>query len=151
MTELNLEKREIWHKPYKGTSIELSLHGLERPNDWAPIKKGGVWCYYIYIFEQTTKCFSKVWFPDIVEKFTDSSPLRVSHDYMSSILNDVGWHHGITYYSKEQSVEPLRIIKAGCDYDHLWDAYREYTLEEVHDKAINTADQLIDLLQITPN
>lgn len=151
-TKIELEKRTVWHGEYKGVGIEISIHGLERPNNWKPLNDGkGAWCAYIYIREKFTKRFNECWLEDILIRFTPENPEQITHNYTDSILDYVTWHCGISYYSKKCCTPNHRIIKAGCDYSHLYDKERNYnyTLEEILEETLKTADELITLLEIT--
>lgn len=62
----------------------------------------------------------------------------VNYKYMSTEpICNIEFHHGITYYSKVSGFDGAnKIIKIGCDYSHLWDEGRHYSLESVKNDVI---------------
>jgi len=73
---------------------------------------------------------------------------RVSYKYYNSIISEIEFHGGCTWYSKESSPdEKTRVIKIGCDYQHSWDDGNEYTLSYVENEVQRTIDSF---LEITP-
>lgn len=145
-----MRKKTTWTEQYRGVTIEIA-HWREEEMAVVSHSKG-VWNYYIYIYERNTPGFEILWLPDKLVKFTETSPEKVTHDYMNSEfpLAQVDWHGGITFYSKFGHSVGHRFVEGGCDYLHLWDEARnyDYSLEEVLQEAKQTADQLVALLNI---
>lgn len=56
-------------------------------------------------------------------------------------------HGGCTWYSKESTVDDKkRLVKFGCDYSHLWDEGKTYTLESVYSDVKNSINSLLELV-----
>ena len=54
-----------------------------------------------------------------------------TYNYYESILNNLDWHCGITYYEKISPTDYKNIqsIKVGCDYSHLYDDGIHYSFD----------------------
>ena len=65
--------------------------------------------------------------------------------HRETLITDLEWHYGCTWYSKVRGVdgEP-RVVKIGCDYNHLWDEGRSYDMEYVARDARRCIDSLHD-------
>lgn len=106
-----------WVERYKGITIELSFHGYDPDHN-----VHGIWCYYLLLDEQM---FS----PEDWAKLLCDRKENGYYDYMN--FPDVSFHGGITFYNvdtywdRNQNKE-FRMIKAGCDYNHLWDSENGY-------------------------
>jgi len=73
---------------------------------------------------------------------------RVSYRYYDSIISNIEFHGGCTWYSKESSIdEKDRHIKVGCDYQHSWDMGTDYGLNYIKNQAELSIESL---LNITP-
>lgn len=150
----SLNKKTLWTGQHKEIWFEVVHWGIEREHNFEPMNDGqGCWNYYVYIPERIVKekIFETIWLPEQVSKFTPESSERISYNYMNCPLNGIDFHCGITYYSKEgYNVKGHRVVKAGCDYSHLWDSERgfKFTLEEVVSDAKHTIDDLIEKLAI---
>ena len=59
-----------------------------------------------------------------------------------AFLRNLPWHGGLTYYKKHTQPDGSRSIQVGCDYGHLWDRDRTYTLRDVIADAEATVDAL---------
>lgn len=105
------------------------------------------WCHYIHL-----KIDKQIENEEIREKFWLDPKYdnrgRCSYHYYNSIINDIEFHGGCTWYSKESSVdEKYRSIKIGCDYQHLFDRGIEYSLNYIKGEIEKTIDSF---LEITP-
>lgn len=111
----------------------------------------GVWNYYIYIHErfvENKEKFNSLWLEDRVVQFFETSPARVTHDYMTNIP-DFDLHGGITYYKKEGHTEGHRSVVVGCDYNHLYDQeHGPYCLEEVFCDALASMNKIYSYLTL---
>lgn len=101
------------------------------------------WTHYIYLnLDKQIKdkeIADKLW---LKPRYDDKG--RCNYDYYDSIINDIEFHGGCTWYSKEGSVdEKGRFIKVGCDYQHSWDTGRCYSLEYVKEQVRETIDSFL--------
>jgi hypothetical protein len=74
---------------------------------------------------------------------SSSGIFRPHYDYMSSVLAELPWHGGITYYEKSGGLDGgPRYVKAGCDLAHSWDDGRDYDFAYVEQEAHRTINAL---------
>jgi hypothetical protein len=146
MKELN--HKDVWTLICSGLTVEVVHFAVGNPN----LNRGnGIWNYYVYINEHKTPHFDKLWLKDRRVRFSPQSPERITHDYFNlPLVNDAGWHGGITYYAKHGHSKGHRCIQIGCDFNHLWDEERgwDYALEDVLFEAMNTARLLAIVLGV---
>lgn len=137
---MKFEKAEYYTAHYKGLGIKITHHALESNEG------RGIWCYYIIIPEQKVSpdTWKKLWLPAKKVKFSAVSPVRIFYDYNKSILRQVSWHCGITYYQKYGQVKGFRSVEVGCDYDHLYDHEQYWSLELIESDAKRTADEILE-------
>jgi hypothetical protein len=134
---LQLRHVDKWHGKYKGIQFEISRHnggGVEEPHS--------CWCFYLFIHEQAVPT-ERV--PSFFVPLTADTK-HPYYDYDKSPLNRLeGWNGGITYYDIENH-RGKRCVKAGCDYDHLWDRERgwQYDLNHIVFDCQQTIDSLIE-------
>jgi len=84
-----------------------------------------LWNYYVYF---TVKNVPSAFWKKLLAMASEKYSLR----YSDSWLNEIDWHHGITYASFERdSLQNIVAVKAGCDYAHLWDEGCEYDLADM--------------------
>jgi hypothetical protein len=125
--------RELYCDEHRGIKIEVSRHypGGDRKPD-------GVWCFYLHL---------------LVEQFPEEirGDLLLPHKVLEfgswiqpypECLESLDWHSGMTFYEVNRTPEPFRAIKAGCDYDHLWDEGRIYNSDFVMMEAKECVDSL---------
>jgi len=125
-----MNQKISYFKPYKGVNIEATNTNFEKQDHWA---------FYLYL---AVECFDESLRDDLCK------PVRVL-DYGTRMqlspdcLQNLEWHHGITFYSLTSDTEvPFTIIKAGCDYSHLWDTGCLYD----SDSVIRDAERCVDSL-----
>jgi hypothetical protein len=105
------------------------------------------WTHYIHLnIDKQIKdevIREKLW---LSPKYDDKN--RVSYEYYTSVISDIEFHGGCTWYSKESSIdEKTRSVKIGCDYQHSWDMDKHYSLAYVKGEVEHTIDSF---LKITP-
>jgi len=140
MNAEELRHKDVWNGEYRGVRFEIVkwwMGGLIE--DARP-----VWNYYLCIpYDQIP---TELWKRFVLRRQTRklaSGRERVTYPYTASLLADLDWHGGITYYERlEES------IKAGCDFVHSWDYGQEdtYTVSYVLLHAIRTVDSLRQLV-----
>ena len=136
--ELKAKKseREVWEGSYNGISFEINRF---KSKDIDGNDKYS-WCHYIFVNldripdETIAKSFwlkGKVLFSN-----------RISYDYYKAKWCDViDFHGGCTWYSKESGFDGSpKIVKIGCDYQHLWDEGFEYDLGYVESEVLRTIE-----------
>ena len=103
-----------------------------------------VWTHYIYI-----NIDKEIKEKEIAESFwlkpekCRISKKRIRYDYFDKPISDLEFHGGCTFYSKESGVDGAdRVVKIGCDYQHLWDKDQDYDLAYVTKEVRNTIDSL---------
>lgn len=128
--------REIYRQEYRGVTVEVSRHFQK---DWRTEQDKDVWCFYLFL---AVEMFPEEFHVDLWQpiKFTDfGTPMQP----YAECLQDLDWHSGMTWYSKESNDDfPFRSIKAGCDYNHLWDENCYYDAESVMRDAKRCVDSL---------
>src|SRR5690606_36451392 len=110
-----MRKSIIYRGTYRDIQWEINNFSFEENGD---LEK---WTFYLFLYAES---FSE---PDSV------IPQTVYTSYGSKLeipkegcaLHNLEWHGGLTYLSVE-SQEPFTFLKAGCDYQHLWDEGRYY-------------------------
>lgn len=74
-------------------------------------------CLYIHFAKED---FPLIQSPPLVSCEWKTSKQRFNYD--SSVLNNLEWHGGITFYEEILVIETGRtIVKVGCDYQHYMD------------------------------
>ena len=138
-----LRHKETWTTTYRGIAIEIAKWFMDG------LRSGPtpVWNYYLLIHEQSVPYDqrSRIFLKGKWERLFGSRP-RLTYNYMScGALCNLTWHGGITLYDIEGGMHGApRIVRAGCDYHHLWDEGLEssYDVAQVLQDARNTADGL---------
>ena len=107
-----------------------------------------LWTHYIFICEQQVPeaLRERFFLEPKLERIADHCPERVIYHYADSALADLEWHCGITYYDLVCAVPGHRVLKAGCDYQHLYDDGMSYNEAWVIHEAKQTIDSLWDQL-----
>ena len=130
-----MNKKTVYSEQYKGVTIEVQNFDVGG-------YRNNCWTYYLYISPDSIPDKEKaeeLWLPP---KYDDKD--RMSYDYYGCWVSDLNWHGGITYYEKYSSVDAKRrTVKAGCDYQHIWDEDHHYDIDDIEADAKATVDQLI--------
>jgi len=136
-----------WRSEHEGVGIELSFHGyLPREKREYYDYGHGTWCYYLILDERMF--YPKDW-KKLCLKATKG---KYGLDYNYYRFPEVEFHCGITFYEvnkhyDHKTGEDYRTVKAGCDYNHLWDKEAGYndTYESVLFDAKYSARKLLQL------
>jgi hypothetical protein len=136
--EPKLSNHKSYYGVYKGVQFEIK-------NFWTEYS-GNSWCHYIRINldkQLTKEQADKFWLEP--KKRETLSGHRISYDYYDSIINGIEFHGGCTWYSKESSPDEPdnRVVKIGCDYQHLWDEGNSYGLNYVYDEVKQSIDSFL--------
>ena len=105
---------------------------------------GSLWAFYIYLHERMVpEADRDLWIlPKLgVHKFGGGEIPKYNES--ESLWADLDWHVGLTYWKKIGGIDgrPV-VIKAGCDYQHLYDHDRIYTVDWVLDDVARCIDSL---------
>lgn len=130
-----LESIKLWRGRHRGVAFEIKnragIAALDQPT--------GAWTAYVYLHESLVANFDFWWLPDVLSRFSESSPERVSHNYSALPAK---MHGGLTYYAKHGHSPGHRCVELGCDYQHLWDDGQRYSEDSVMVDTVETIDQL---------
>jgi hypothetical protein len=128
--------RELYRSIHRGVHIEVSRHFRK---DYITEQQKGIWCFYLFL---AVEMFPEFYHADLWQpyRFTDfGTPMQP----YAECLESLEWHGGMTYYEKTSAHDyPFHNIKAGCDYDHIWDDNQYYDAEIVLDDAKKCVDSL---------
>lgn len=99
------------------------------------------WCYYVSIAEYQTQRFKEIWLRPKI----DRENKRISYAYLfNDAFADADFHGGPSFYQRHGQVPGFRSVEIGCDFQHLWDEDRDYSLEDVIFEARRTAEKLAE-------
>jgi len=133
MSELK-PTRELYRENYRGINIEVSRHWGGPSSHFKE-----VWCFYLHLLvEQFPERYhADLWRPAINLEYGS-----VVQPY-AECLQSLDWYSGMTFYSRNTAPDgPFRSIKAGCDYQHLWDEGKIWTADRVMHDARECVDSL---------
>lgn len=140
---MNIKERrtKIWTGSYKGVAFEINNYKTE-PNSIEPLEKD-CWTYYLYIHlgkipeENDPNSF---WL-----KAKPDNRGRVFYKYYDhQIINNIDLSGGCTWYSKERGFDGgSKVIKIGCDYQHIWNDNHFYDLHAIKDDVINSINRFL--------
>ena len=135
-----------WNGEHRDIPYSISFWGYQDGTDSLD-RDGphGIWNFYLLLSEPQ-------WRPNEFTSFlappsTDERLTRRGQkhwEYHESALVNLDWHSDMTFYEITGDV-PYRVVKAGCDYNHLWDAEAGYParLETVEADARRCVDSLL--------
>jgi hypothetical protein len=129
-----LKYKEEWSGEYRG--VRYSVVKWNNAD-------GVIWNYYLFIDVKQLPDDIKQMFNLRVKAFGHRKDYY-SYDYMDApIINDLDWHHGITYYEKLRDAKVIVYsYKLGCDYAHAWDEGYTYSVDYVASDAKHSIDRL---------
>lgn len=120
---IKLQHKDTWSGTYREVRFEIVRFKPEYVNH-------DIWCYYIYIPGKMIgkENYRRV-FIDRSKK--DEYGHRWYREYQS-IIGDLDWHGGCTFYDITENRDGSdKVLKAGCDYDHLWDEERDFDYDQI--------------------
>jgi hypothetical protein len=133
-----------WKGEHRSVSYTLSHWGI------SSYQPQGIWNYYIHLLEEQFvnpadfALFNK---EREIREWPEGS-FREAYDYYA--VPDLELSGGITYYSKSEYVgrdgKVYTAVKLGCDYNHSWNADRNYPEDKtwVERDAKHSIDYLLD-------
>ena len=128
-----MKYKEVWFDEYRGINFEVNKFEGSKALNHAQS-----WTFYLHIAveqfpeEVRTKLMPYVYFTAF------GTRIEVPRD---NPLENLEWHGGMTWISVE-SEKVFTSLKAGCDYQHLWDEGQYYSSEEVILDAKKCIDSL---------
>lgn len=141
--EITKSETEIWKGTYRGVDFEIN-HFRVIPNSIEPTNKN-CWTHYIYLHLYR-----------IPERYNPASfwlkgkkhGRHIIYEYNKHpIISRLEWHGGCTWYSKESGFDGAqKVIKIGCDYQHLWDKNQYYDLEYVKSEVEKTINSFLNYI-----
>lgn len=133
-----LRTKTVWNGRYRDIGYEIQNFKIGDKDAWT---------FYLWIplKQLPDELQQRFWLPAIRD---DQFPDRVFYDYhKESLIRDIEWHGGCTWYSKESSIDDApRMVKIGCDYQHFWDDEYHYNITWVESDAKNAIDSLHKLI-----
>ena len=144
---MKLRKSQLFSGSYQNVQVEIRQWSIENYND-------NCWNYYLHLILSKFKdkeLTETLWLPDVEMRITPTSPIRVTHDYYSNpFLSSLEMHGGITFYEK-QVHDKERVIKVGCDFQHLYDDMAHWNLESVTTDMTHCIDEMLKNTQYGNN
>jgi len=131
--------REVWLGIYRGIKYEINKF------KFGPDDKEDRWTHYIIITldQIPEELREKFWLKPELKQLSGSKSNYISHNYYDSIISNLEFHGGCTYYEHLSGhYGESRIVKIGCDYQHYWDEGRQYDLKYVESEVRATIDSL---------
>ena len=132
---------EVYTGKYKGVPYEIrKWHG----------GYSTIWNYYLYfIEEQMPDDFGAIWLKG-KRMVLDGRKTRHTHyKYEETWIGDLEWHCGCTYYEKSSGFDGApRSVKAGCDYNHIWDEGRSYSIDQIERDVAECIDSLLRRVKV---
>lgn len=146
MSEIVLRHKDVWIGGYRGVSFEI-VRWNRNEDQMRTLGHESFWNYYIIIPEPMVEEEDR---PQVFLDLGEADKYGFRHyDYMRGPLSDIYWHGGITFYERHltQGVSPA-FVKAGCDYQHLWDEGMRYNEDIVLVDVKHTIDDLHEALSL---
>lgn len=143
--------KDVWNGTYRGIAYEVCRWRHETGKSLASVGPIHLtltkdnWNYYLHInMKQVPEEYLARFDAKVVTE-GDWAKKHLHYDEHSTVLADLEWHCGITFY--EKTIHPdghTMIIKAGCDYAHLYDEGVVFDIDSVERDAKATIDDLWD-------
>lgn len=153
MNNIKLKEKQVFSAHYRGISFEIQhwlTPELRAENYFFEEKEN--WTYYLYIhLDRIPEKFkpNSFWLKRRESKEKDDFySHHACYDYYGHrIISNIDFHCGITYYSKESGFDgESKIIKIGCDFSHLYDEGKKYSLEYIVEEAKKSIDSFRELV-----
>jgi hypothetical protein len=133
-----MREKKVWTGSYKGIGFEID--NWKTPPNSIDLNGQDHWTYYLYLHIDRIPEEND---PNSYWLKGEKQKSYVSYNYNDhGVINNIEWHGGITWYSKESGFDGgNKIIKVGCDYSHIWDegySYNADMLEHDVKKAIDS-------------
>ena len=137
MTDENLRTKTVWTGKYRDITYEV--------NNWNVDGIGDCWSFYLYIqlAQLPEEISERFWLPGKPAGIGK----HIMFDYNSeTLIRDLDWHCGCTYYKKHGHDGEQRVVQIGCDYSHYWDQGHRYNIDYVAQEARACIDSLHEMI-----
>jgi len=143
--EENNTKR--WFGEYKGLRFEIN-NFTNKGIDSLGIRPSECWTYYLLINLNrvaSSEVSKSLW----IEPSKDYKD-RVFYRYSDvDEINNIDFHGGCTFYSKVSGFDGSdKVVKIGCDYQHLWDEGIIYSYDDVLNDVKNSINSFLRISNI---
>jgi hypothetical protein len=146
---LRADTHTTWTREHRGVKHQAAFWGYGAKSDLFDAASGprGTWNFYLILPERQWR--PKDWARFLApRKDFGITPGRTHKgwDYHESGLAGLDWHGDMTFYEHDDSHPMGGSIKAGCDYEHLFDAEMgyPYSLTRVEIDARACVDSLLE-------
>ena len=136
---MRLSERKVWTGIYRGIGYEINNFSIGEsfPNCWS---------HYIRIDlrkQLEADLAAKFWLVPDYKTVSPGGREYLSYEYYSSIVEDLDWHGGCTFYEKLGGPDAKqKVIKIGCDYQHYHDDGNHYSELYVYSEVVATIESL---------
>jgi hypothetical protein len=134
-----LSLRSIWQGRYRDLFYEI--HNWGDRDERHPT---GRWNYYIDLVESEIQNVNEIFLTPKPSFWIDN---YLTYPYDDSPLSKIYWHHGLTFHEVTNEINiGRRILKIGCDYQHLSDEGIPYTVPGIIKSVKRTIDELLKII-----
>ena len=136
-----------WSGEHRGVPYIISFWNYDDRRMFHEAPRGA-WNFYLHLVEEQWPDFERFVAPREMDSSIATRGRRM-WKYHDCLVADLDWHCGITFYELDGDA-PYRHIKAGCDYEHLWDERAGYSADllSVEQDAQRCVDSLLE--RVTP-
>lgn len=136
-----MKKKTVWSGSYRGIGFEIQQF------DAILDVHASSWTFYLYI------CLDQL--PDSIKKRFWLRPKKSGlpsgrkfyREYDEPLISGIEFHGGCTWYSKESGFDGFaKVVKIGCDYQHVWDEGQIFSAEGIELEAKKAIDSLHKLI-----
>lgn len=133
------KKVESYSGKYLGVPYEI--------RHWSYSNGTPQWNYYIFLSEkQIPSVFKSLW---LKPKVAIVGSNHIYYDYSKTLISNLDWHCGCTYYEKISGLDKqTKIVKVGCDYGHIWDEGKSYSIADIERDVIDCINSLVERVKV---
>ena len=135
------KKAEVYTGKYKGVPYEIRKWNLDREVMWN--------FYLFFVEEQIPEHFESIWLKGERVVILGRKTRFVFYKYTDTWIVNLDWHCGCTFYEKISGFDDAtRVVKAGCDYSHLYDEHRHYDLPQIEHDVKECIESLLRIVKV---
>jgi len=135
-----MRNKIVWGDEYRGIHFQIENFSFSEnePKD--------KWAFYLFIkLDQMPGDVAKRFWLEPTKQLIGNR--KTYAYYEEALINGIDFHCGCTWYSKESGFDDdPRIVKIGCDYQHLYDEDQSYSAESIAFDAKQAIDSLIKMV-----